>query len=141
MPAVIKMDQKTDPASDIYKKLNMKKDKGGVWRLPDGYEVAGNRVLLATFDRPEKTAGGVYLTDRNRDEEKNQGKACLIVGLGQSAFVSDQNYDFRGFRAEIGDWVCVHVWETRPILIEGHACRIAFDTTIQMKIPGPDRIY
>lgn len=141
MSRIIKMEQKVDPALTIYQKLNMKKDKEGIWHLPAGYEFGGNSVLIASYERPEKTAGGVFLTDRARDEEKNQGKACLVIDMGPTAFVSDKNYDFAGFKAERGQWVSVWVYEARPIVIEGHTCRLARDTDIKIKIPSPDRIY
>jgi co-chaperonin GroES (HSP10) len=123
-------------AQEIYDKIGMKK---GV--LPDGFEVFGNRVLVATFDRPEKTKGGILLTEQTRAEEKNQGKACLVVAKGPTAFRSDDNYDFCDQNIEVGDWISLFVYESKPIVINGHACRIVRDSDIAMKIPSPDAIF
>lgn len=124
-----------DPAEEIFKLVGMKKGK------LDGYELAGNRVLLGTYKRPDKTKGGVFLTDNTKDEERNQGKACLILALGPTAFVDDKNYQFHGFKAEVGDWIIVHTYETRPVIINGFPCRIAKDTDIVAKVPQPDTVY
>jgi co-chaperonin GroES (HSP10) len=124
-----------DPADEIFKLVGMKRGK------LDGYEIAGNRVLLGVYKRPEKTKSGIYIADTTRDEERNQGKACLVLAYGPTAFVSDSRYDFNGFKAEVGDWVTVHVYETRPVIVNGFPCRIAKGTDIVMKIPSPDAVY
>lgn len=122
------------PTEVVFEAVGMENGK-----LP-GYEIAGNRVLLGVYIRPDKTKGGIILTDTTRDEEKNIGKACVVLALGPTAFESDEKYDFKGFRAEVGDWVAVHVYEARPVIVNGHPCRIARDSDIVMKIPAPDSV-
>lgn len=143
MGRLVKLEQPAfNPAQVIYDKLNMKPNKKtGIMELPKGYRINGNRVIVAAYERPEKSKGGIIYTQQTQDEQKNQGKQCLVVALGPTAFVSDKNYDFQGFKLEIGEWVAVWVYEARPIKIEGHECRIVRDTDIICVIPTPDSIY
>ena len=130
------MQHDVDPAEAIMNKIGMRKGK-----LPAGYEPMGNRILLGVYDRPQVTKSGIYLSDKTRDEEKNQGKSCLVLAKGPNAFVSDGNYDFAGQNVEVGDWVAIWVYNARPLIINGQACRMVRDTDIEMKIPGPDQIF
>ena len=124
-----------DPAQVVMDKVGMKNG------IVPGYEIFGNRLLLGVYARPNKTAGGIELPDTVLDDQKNQGKSCLVLAVGPSAFHSDSNYDFKGQKVEVGDWVSIWVYETRPIKINGYECRIARDTDIQMKIPTPDSVF
>jgi len=124
-----------DPAEEIFKLVGMKKGKLG------GYELSANRVLLGAYKRPDKTKGGIILTDLTKDEEQNQGKACLVLAMGPTAFKDDKNVVFEGFKVEVGDWVQIHVYESRPVIVNGYPCRVIKDTEIVMKIPAPDLIY
>jgi co-chaperonin GroES (HSP10) len=145
MPYMEMADTGRDLTLETFKAVGMvpvkEKNKIIRWDLPPGYVVYGSRVLLATYRRPEKTKGGIILTDKTKDEEENQGKACLVIGKGPGAFVSDENYDFRGLNVEVGDWVAIWVYEARPMVIEGHPCRVVRDQDIIMKIPVPDRVF
>ena len=67
MPFMV-MDHSTDP------KQTLKKEVGNV----DNVEVFNNQVLVAVYTRPEKTKSGIYLTSGTRDEDKIQGKVCLL---------------------------------------------------------------
>jgi co-chaperonin GroES (HSP10) len=142
MAVAIKFEAQENPAEIVFEACGMKKNpKSKEWELPKGYEVAGNSVLLGVWKRPEKTAGGLFVPDKSQDEQANQGKDCVVLALGPGAFVSDANYDFRGFACKVGDWVQIWVYEAKPLQVEGHPCRIANDTQIRMKVPGPGRIY
>lgn len=141
MPAALKKIGKTDlaepdRAQKIFDKLGMKNGK-----LPDGFEVFGNRLIVATNESPEKSEGGILYTQQRQSEEKNQGKACLVVAKGPTAFKSDANYDFVGQTVEVGDWICLHVYESRPVKINKYECRIIRDQDVVMKIPAPDVIF
>ena len=41
--------------------------------------VLGTNVLIATYIRPEKTAGGIILPDRSKDEDVYQGKVIALL--------------------------------------------------------------
>lgn len=139
MGAVLKLPKRVKTAEELakehFKLIGMKRGK-----LP-GFEVGGGNVLLMVYQRPEKSPGGILYTDKTKDEEKNQGKACLVVAMGPTAFVSDKNYDFAGFRVDVGQWVQIYVYETKPVTVHSHACRWIVDTAIRTTIPHPDVIY
>ncbi len=124
-----------DPAEVIFEAVGMKKGK------LSGFEFMGNRVLVGIYSRPEKTKGGIILTEQTRDEEKNQGKPCLVLTMGSRAFKDSDDYQFLGQKCEVGDWVAVNVYEARPIIINGYPCRWVRDSQIIAKIPSPDSIF
>lgn len=117
-------------------------------RLGDlsGFEVMQNDVLIAVFVRPEEIAiaGGKHkllLADQTRDEDKNQGKAGMVVMKGPLAFVSDDNFDFKGQDVHPGEWVSIWVSDGRKVVVNGVLCRMVEDRFIRMKIPSPDSVF
>jgi len=120
-----------DPAKELLKKV------GNL----DDFELFGNQVLIAVYQRPEKTKSGIILSDVTRQEDAYQGKAGLCVKLGPSAFVSDANYDFKGQSVKVGDWVAIFVSDGRKIMIRETLCRLVEDYHVRLKIPAPDVVY
>lgn len=149
-----KSHHKVDPAAKIYEQMGIAVKKSGKYKgqpvqpnVIPGYHIAGNRVILAVYERPEALdiAGGhkLYLSDMTLKEDEYQGKAGLIIAMGNKAFVSDDNYDF-GDDAEVfkpGVWVAIHVSDGRKIVINGQLCRMVEDQYIGLKIPAPDAVY
>ena len=149
-----KSKHKVDPAEKIYDQMGIPVKKSGPNRgkpvelnkIP-GYHVAGNRVIIAVYERPEaiELAGGyqLYLADQTRREDEHQGKAGLIIAMGHAAFKSDAQYDF-GVDADYfkpGVWVAIHVSDGRKIIINGQLCRIVEDQHMGLVIPSPDAVY
>lgn len=124
-----------DAAKDIWQRL------GSL----DGFEVMHNDVLIAVFVRPSEIAvkGGkkLHIPDQTIKEDEYQGKAGLVIMKGPQAFVSDENYDFKGQDVHIGDWVSIWVSDGRKVTINGVLCRMVEDRHIRMKIPSPDAVY
>lgn len=125
-----------DPRKKIFDKIGMKK----LGKLP-GFELFGNKVLIGIYERPDKTKSGVYIPDQTRKEDEHQGKAGLVLMSGPTAFVSDDNYDFSGMKAELGDWVSIFISDGKKIVINGQLCRIVEDQHIVLKIPAPDSVF
>ena len=136
MTAALKMKHAVDPREEIYQKVGMKK-----LGVVPGFKLHGNRVLVAPYERPELTAGGIKLPDSYRKEDEHQGKAALVLMKGHSAFKSDDNFDFGDDDVEPGEWVALWVTDGRKIVINGKTCRIIRDQDILMKIDAPDSIY
>lgn len=105
------------------------------------FTIFGSFVLLAVYERPEKTKSGIILTDTTRGEDAHQGKSALIVAKGPAAFVNGPDADFYGLTADVGDWVSIFVTDGRRIVVNKTLCRIVEDIHIRMKIPGPDVVY
>lgn len=130
-PKKMQMIHEVDPADHILQAI------GDL----NGFEVMHNDVLIAIYMRPEKTQGGIILTDKTRKEDEYQGKAGLVLMKGPLAFVSDENFDFKGQDVQIGEWVSIWVMDGRKIEINGVLCRMVEDRHIRLKIPKPDSVY
>lgn len=130
MPPML-MQHDEDPADTIKNKI------GNL----DDWKIFGNYILLGIYIRPEKNKSGLYLADTTRDEDKHQGKAALVLKKGPMAFVSDDNYDFKGQNVNEGDWVSVWVSDGRTVTINKTLCRLVEDQHIRMKIPAPDLVF
>lgn len=128
------MVHEVDPAHQIWDAIGGAKGLGG-------FKVMHNDVLIAVYIRPEKTKSGIILSDQTRREDEMQGKAGLVLKKGPLAFVSDENYDFKGQDVEPGDWVAIWVSDGRKIVINGVLCRMVEDRWIRLKIPAPDAVF
>ena len=132
MAAALKMIHAEDP-----KKVVLAKLKGAVASIA----MLGDKVLVASYARPDRTAGGILLVDKTRDEEKYQGKTGLIVAMGPLAFVEDEDHKWAGRAPKIGDWVLFNIGDTRRLLIREADCRILADVNVHAVISDPDDIY
>lgn len=108
-------------------------------------EVFNNQVLVAVYVRPEKTKGGIILTEQHRDEDKNQGKVGLVIKAGPEAFVSDGKWTFPDIK--VGDWVFFRASDGWACTINrgGHdqnvLCRIVDDVNIRGRVAHPDQVW
>jgi len=127
------MVHETDPKDVLLNRL-----KG---LLPQG-TCMNNQVLVAIYDRPEKTAKGLILTKQYRDEEKFQGKCCLIVMVGETAFVPDEDKKwFVTNRPALYDWVVMRPSSGMPMAFGGVECRLINDTAVLMRVDHPDLVW
>jgi co-chaperonin GroES (HSP10) len=107
----------------------------------DGIEVHGNQLLIGIYIKPERTAGGLYLTDKTRDEDKWQGKVGVVLAKGPAAFIDDGQITFHDQNAEVGDWVVYRVSDGFSLDIAEVHCRLIEDVQVRMVIPTPTIIY
>jgi len=136
MPVRMNMKHDVDPAQQILKQL------GDISK----FGVMHNDVLIAVYLRPDKkqiegSDKVLYLPPGTCREDEYQGKAGLVLKKGPLAFVSDENYDFKGQDVKPGDWVAIWVSDGRKIVINGVLCRMVEDRWIRLKIPAPDAVY
>src|ERR1700744_6276394 len=75
MSAVLKSKQ-NDPA------VQLKRDILGKIGDVSDFEIAQNEVLLAIYQRPEMTSGGIVLAPQTLKEDIYQGKVGLVVKIG-----------------------------------------------------------
>lgn len=100
-----------------------------------------NRLLVATYARPDKTAGGLYLPEVTRKEDEYQGIVGLVVKKGPGAFVDEPGVNFHGKDVQVGDWVVYSVRAGRAISMRGIHCRIIEDSHIDMIVSQPDMVF
>ena len=129
MPAMVMLHEE-DPKKVILDKLG---------EVPPGF-VWKNLVLVAVYERPEKTRSGIVLTDATRDEDQFQGKVGLVVQLGPQAFVDSDTWVFDE-KAELGDWVWFRASDSFPLKVNGKLCRAIRDERIWGRLPAPDLVW
>ena len=106
-----------------------------------GVEVIGNMVLVGCYIRPEKTAGGIFLTDSTKEEDVWQGKCGLVLKLGPRAYKDDDDYQFHNERFDVGDWGVFKIGDSWQLLINKVACRLMRDSSLRMKVKDPSIIF
>jgi co-chaperonin GroES (HSP10) len=130
------MDHEVPPAEDIFNRL------GDISEM----EAFHNNVIVAVYQRPEKTKSGIYLTDRNRDEDKYQSKCGLVIKMGPRSF-NDDSGAWQWPSVSIGDWVYFRPSDGWDMSIRGKdrkdpvLCRRLKDTSIEGKVSDPDTIW
>ena len=107
--------------------------------------VMSNMVLVASYIRPERSAGGIYRPKTNVEEDQWQGKVGLILKTGPQAFVSDDSYEFHPHDIPaVGDWVVYRIGDAWEVLVNGTtkiSCRMVRDNSIRMKVTDPEVIF
>jgi co-chaperonin GroES (HSP10) len=125
--------------------LNWNEEKARIQReVPvDGIRLTFNRILVATWLRPEKTSGGIILTDQTKDEDRYQGASGLVLAMGPQAYVSDDTVTFTAEDVvSVGDWVFFRRSEGLKVDVCGWPC-IVFEreSGIKAVIERPDLVY
>ncbi len=101
----------------------------------------GPRCVVAVYERPEKSKGGIYFTDTTRREDKAQSKTGLLLRTGVTAFSEDDAHDWGGQAPKIGDWVAFRVGDTVQMECGDVRLRVIEDVDIIMVVDEPDVIY
>ena len=68
-------------------------------------KILGDRVAVAVYGRPEKTAGGIYVSDSQIQEDQYQGCTGAVIALGPLAFKYDGQFEWEGDKPKVGDFV------------------------------------
>ena len=104
-------------------------------------EVFNMQVLVAVYIRPEKTKGGLFLSDKSRDEDRYQSKVGLILKKGPTAFVDKDGEWFSGLDIKEGDWIVFRPSDGWNITINGTLCRMLDDMSVRARIAHPDQVW
>ena len=112
-------------------------------------EVFGNLIMVATYAGQTKSAGGILFADRHLDENRFQGKVCLVIAKGPLAFKDDAalGAKFGGRTVNVGDWVFVRFSNGMEFALvkqgtnEGTSCRIFEDIHVIARVDDPALIY
>jgi co-chaperonin GroES (HSP10) len=107
----------------------------------DDYFLFHNLVLLGVYKRPEKTHGGIILTENTKKEDVFQGIAGYVLKVGPAAFQNDEHNNFYGCSVSPGDWVVYRTSDTWLTSINGQECRIVEDAKVKAKIQHPDMVF
>ena len=107
----------------------------------EGIDVYHNLILIGVYTRPEKTAGGIILSERTKKEDVHQGVVGLVLKVGPMAFVDDGATKFHGQSLNVGDWCVFRPGDTHKVAINGVVCRLVEDSLIKLRVPHPDVVY
>ena len=106
-----------------------------------GVHMMADTVLIGTFIRPKKTAGGIIRPDVNVQEDVWQGKAGLVLKCGPDAFKDTPDYSFNGETVSVGEWVVYKVGDAWSLNIKGYPCRLIRDVSIKLKVDDPSIVF
>lgn len=131
MPAM-EMVHDVDPAKELF-------DKVGPL---DDYPLFSSNILVAIYQRSDKTKSNLYLPDSVREEDRYQGKVGLVLSLGPLAFQEDEA---KGItfpqKAKVGDWIVFRTSDTWQLAINKQPCRMMPDVAVRMIVPAPDKVF
>lgn len=128
---VMAMEHAIDPATELVAKIGPL----------DAIEVFGNQILVAVYKRPEKTKGGIILSDQTRGEDEFQGKAGVVLKTGPLAFQNGEGVDFKGQAVRPGDWIAYRVSDGWSCRVNGVSCRLLEDVHVKLGLSSPDVIW
>ncbi len=107
-----------------------------------GIQLLSNRILVGIYIEPERTSGGIILTNKTVTESIWQGTVGVVLKKGATAFQDEpaSNTFFHGQNVEVGDWVVYRPGDARRVQVNGVDCRMVEDSLIDMIIDRPDCI-
>lgn len=105
-------------------------------------EVFTDLVLVGTFIRHERTAGGIIRPTDNVKEDEYQGKVGLVLAKGPMAWMpNDDGSSDGGANAEIGSWVVYAIKDGWPVQINGTPCRFVPYSKLRMRTNDPNLVF
>lgn len=128
----MKMEHLDDPAEEIFDAL-----KGA----HEGFSPVGSDILMAIYQRPEKTKGGIILTDKTKGEDIYQGKIGLVLKVGPLVAEDKITDWFGGKPPKPGDWIVIRVGDTFVFELGGVLCRTLEAKQIRGVIAEPDTVW
>lgn len=124
-------------------KMNHDQDPADMIRRTVGdvanVELTGLQILVGTYIRPEKTSGGLLLTQKTREEDFYQGKVGLVLKMADGAFEETDKVKF-SVKIKVGDWIVYYPQDTHSLSLNGHHCRLVEEGDVRMRVPNPDMV-
>ena len=106
-----------------------------------GIEVFSDLVLIGTFIRPEKTAGGIIRPKEVVQEDEFQGKVGLVLKTGPLAYADWEDPAERGDMAQLGTWVVFAIKDGWPVQINEVACRFVPYEKLRARVDNPKMVF
>ena len=131
MALLMPVPKSTDPRDAVMEKI------GSL----DGITLYNAQVLVAIYESPQVTKGGIYKPDQVLAEDEYQGKAALVLKMGPMAYKDADGRWFTNADISPGDWIVVRPSDTWRINVNGVKCRMLNDTATRMKIDDPALVW
>lgn len=107
----------------------------------DTFSVMNNQVVMAIYDEPPKTKGGIIIPEEKRKEAEYQGKCGLVIAVGPSAFQDPNGEWFRGKPPKVGSWIVIRASDGWRLDLYGVQCRMFDDTLTRLEVPHPESVW
>lgn len=112
--------------------------EGAVVGLIDEIEPMLNTIVVGTYIRPERTKGGIILSDKSRGEDEYKGKIGLVLKVGPLAFRDDAAFKWPERTPKVGDWIAFRVMDGDQFILGKQPCRLLKDSAVKMIVARPD---
>ena len=129
--ATMLMDHINDPVKEVWDSV------GDISTV----DLMFNQVLIGIYQRPNKTKGGLFLSDKTLEEDLYQGKVGLVLKIGPTAFVDDGDSKFYGQKIAVNDWIVFRPSDGWQLKLNGKACRVLQDVHVKARVAAPDVVY
>lgn len=96
-------------------------------------------ILVRIYTPPEKTDGGIILTQTQLDREANLNVVGMVVAIGPDAFSNKTDFP-NGQAVELGEWVVFPRSEGVMIKYKGALFRVFSDTKLLIGHDNPNEI-
>ena len=104
-----------------------------------GVDVLSDLVLVGTYIRNEKTAGGIIRPKENIAEDEHQGKCGLVLKTGPLAYLDGE--DDPGDNARIHSWVVYTIGNVWKLQINGVPCALVPYEKLRMRVREPSGVF
>jgi len=111
----------------------------------------GYRILIKPYKQPNKTPGGIYLTDQTQDTNRLGMVRAEVIALGPLAYKDPNRFgvirEEDGLRytdlvpwCREGDWVLIGKYNGTRFKVDDEEYRLVEDDTILATLPDPSAI-
>jgi co-chaperonin GroES (HSP10) len=104
----------------------------------------GHKLLVMVPTAEEKTNGGIYLPDKERDLSQSASPVVYVVAMGPAAYQDHRRFP-NGPSCEPGQWVLVQSFSGSRMKIKGddgkiYEFRLINDDAVQATVEDPSEI-
>jgi hypothetical protein len=109
----------------------------------DGFKLFDDLLLVATYQMPERSAGGIFMPGKTTDESRFQGRCGLLLKRGPEAFKWDKTgqFAFAGDAPQDGEWLLFHYSDAREVFINQVSCRLISSRAVHGTVSDPRTIF
>lgn len=102
--------------------------KGNIVQLDSAPTPCGWRILIAISEPPEKTKGGIILTDETRDVTGFAAQLGEVIAVGEEAYADKDK--FKTHWVKKGDWILIGKFAGVRVDVKGKEYRILNDDEV-----------
>jgi hypothetical protein len=106
-----------------------------------GVRICSDLVLVGTYIRNEKTAGGIIRPTEVLKEDEYQGKVGLVLKSGPLAYGDWEEDESKGSNATPLSWIVYQIKDAWPMQLNNTACRVIPYDKIRMVISDPKLVF